>query len=309
MKIREKIDDALAWLLWLLCYMVAILPHCVRFKVLSPLVAFVLRSVIHYRRAVIVRQLKASFPDYDEAKIEGIAHRYYDHLAEMIICTLSMAKMGGKARRKIMEFDLPENFHEVVDNRNVVYLTSHYGFWEYALNIYLQTPEHYLVGAYHPLKNSVMDKLFIRLRKVDTVVLVPSKGLMRYFFNNAKSEKPALLGLGLVSDQNCPPTRGCCWHRFLNHDSLFFDGGEQLALKFGMPVYYIEMERIKAGHYRLHLVQLYDGVEEVKPHEITEKYIRLLEQTIIAKPEYWLWSHNRWKHKPDAEAKFYDNYK
>ena len=70
-----------------------------------------------------------------------------------------------------------------------------------------------------------------------------------------------------------------------------------------------EMERIKAGYYRLHLVQLYDGVEEVKPHEITEKYIRLLEQTIVAKPEYWLWSHNRWKHKPDSEAKFYDNYK
>ena len=273
------------------------------------MVAFVLRSVIHYRRAVIVRQLKESFPDYDDAKIAEIAHRNYDYLAEMIICTLSMATANGKQRRKLMEFDLPENFHEMVKGRNVAYLTSHYGFWEFSLNIYLQTPDHYLVGAYHPLTNRVMDKLFIRLRSVDTVVLVPSKGLMRYFFNNAKSEKPALLGLGLVSDQNCPPTRGCCWHRFLNHDSLFFDGGEQLALKFGMPVYYMEMERLKAGHYRLHLTQLYDGVEEVKPHEITEKYIRLLERAIVAQPEYWLWSHNRWKHKPDGEAKFYDNYK
>ena len=308
-RIKDGINDAVASVLWCICYLVAILPHCVRFKVLVPFIAFVLRDIVHYRRKTIVRQLRDSFPQKSEEELREICRRNYDFLAEMIICTISMAKMKGKERRKVMEFDVPENFQELAGNQNVVFLASHYGFWEFALNIYLQLPNHYMIGAYHPLTSGVMDKLFIRLRKVDTVVLVPSRGVMRYFFNNAKSEKPALLALGLVADQNCPPTRGCCWHKFLNHDTLFFDGGEQLALRYGMPVFYLDLERLKGGHYRIRATQLYDGSEEMKPHEITEKYIRHLERTIEAKPEEWLWSHNRWKFKPDAEAKFYDNYK
>ena len=308
-KIKDRAEDILSAVLWCFCYLIAILPHCIRFGVLVPFVAFLLRDVAHYRKKVIMRQLRDSFPQKSEEELQEICRRNYDYLAEMVICTISMAKMNGKKRRKFTEFDVPENFHELVDDQNVVFLASHYGFWEFSLNVYLLIPNHDLIGAYHPLTSGVMNKLFIRLRSVDTLVLVPSKGVMRHFFNNARSEKPRLLGLGLVADQNCPPTRGCCWHKFLNHDTLFFDGGEQLALRYGMPVFYVDLERLKGSHYRMRLTQLYDGHEEMKPHEITERYVRHLEKTIEAKPEEWLWSHNRWKFRPDAEAKFYDNYK
>ena len=310
MKIKGWVEDALARLLWLLCLLVAILPHCIRYGVLSPFIAFILRKILHYRKRIIDLQLRDSFPEKSGEELAEIKSRFYDYLAEMVVGTLSLAGMGDRARRKAIKFDLPSNFNEVVDGKNVVFLTSHYGFWEAILNIYLEMPDHYIVAAYHPLKSSVMDKLFILLRRMERVVLVPSKGLMRYFFNNARKEKPELLGLGLIADQNCPPTRGCCWHRFLNHDTLFFDGGEQLALKFSMPVYYLQLERIKGGHYRMTLEPIYDGKSEIAPHEITECYVRLLEQTIRKKPEHWLWSHNRWKHRPSKEgAKFYNDYK
>ena len=80
-------------------------------------------------------------------------------------------------------------------------------------------------------------------------------------------------------------------------------------MKFGLPVYYMELERIEAGRYRHNYTLLYDGKEEVKPHEITERYVRCLERTIETKPEYWMWSHRRWKHFPGEGAEFYDNYK
>ena len=32
------------------------------------------------------------------------------------------------------------------------------------------------------------------------------------------------------------------------------------------------------------------------PEEVTDKYFKLLEQTIDRDPANWLWSHNRWKH-------------
>ena len=30
-------------------------------------------------------------------------------------------------------------------------------------------------------------------------------------------------------------------------------------------------------------------------NEITEAHTKLLEKEIISKPQYWLWSHKRWK--------------
>jgi KDO2-lipid IV(A) lauroyltransferase len=54
-------------------------------------VAFILRSVMHYRRYVINKQLHDSFPERSEEELRAIAHRNYDQLAEMIIGTLSLA--------------------------------------------------------------------------------------------------------------------------------------------------------------------------------------------------------------------------
>ena len=308
-KAREIYENVMVALLWFLCYIVAILPRCVRYGVLRPFVSFVLNRVMHYRYDVIIRQLRDSFPEKEDVEIADICSRYYDHLAEMIVDTLSLAAMNNKKREKATEFNLTENFHEMIEGRNVVILTSHYGFWEIALNLYLATPRHHLVVAYRPIKSAIVDKLMRRLRNNESVDVVPSQQLIRHYIANRNGINGKNIVIGLISDQNCPPTKGCCWHDFLRHDSLFFDGGELLAMKFGLPVYYLELERIEAGRYRHNYTQLYDGVEDVAPHEITERYVRCLERTIEAKPEHWMWSHKRWKNRPKEDAKYYNNYK
>ena len=308
-KIKEIYENVVVYLLWILCYLFALLPRCVRYGVFAPFVAFILRRVAHYRYAVIVRQLHESFPNKSDEEVEDICNRYYDHLAEMIVGTLSLAGMNDRRRIKATEFNLTENFYEVAEGRNVVVLTSHYGFWEVALNLYLVTPKHHLVVAYRPLSSSIMDKLYRRLRSYEHVDVVASKNFMRHYVANRHGINGKNLFIGLISDQNCPVTKGCCWHNFLNHDSLFFDGGEQLAMKFTLPVYYLELERIEAGRYRHNYTLIYDGKEEIAPHEITERYVRCLERTIEEKPEYWMWSHRRWKKQPTEDSKFYNDYK
>ena len=308
-RIREIYERIMVALLWCLCWLLSILPHCVRYGVLSPFVSFIMGRVVGYRKAVIMKQLRDSFPDKSETEITEICRRYYNHLAEMVIGTLSLAGMGDRRRRKSTEFNLTEDFYEVIEGRNIIAMTSHYGFWEIALNLYLATPNHHLVVAYRPLKSVIMDRLYKRLRNNPQVDTVASQQFMRYFIANRHGINGKNIVVGLISDQNCPVTKGCCWHRFLNHDSIFFDGAEQLAMKFGMPVFYVELERIKAGHYRHKYTMIYDGEEKVDSHEITERYVRCLEQTIEAKPEYWMWSHKRWKNSPNSESKFYNDYK
>ena len=308
-KIRDIYEDVVVALLWVICWTISILPRFIRYGVLVPLVAFVMRRVVRYRYGVIMRQLRNSFPDKSEDEIADICYRYYNHLAEMIVETLSLAGMNDRRRTKSTEFNLSEDFHSVIEGKNVIVLTSHYGFWEIALNLYLCTPNHHLVVAYRPLSNPIMDKLYKRLRNNREVDVVASKNFMRHYIANRNGVNGKNIIVGLISDQNCPVTKGCCWHRFLNHDSLFFDGGEQLAMKFKLPVFYLELERIGAGRYRHNYTQIFDGVEEVAPHEITERYVRCLERTIEAKPEYWMWSHKRWKSRPKYGANFYNNYK
>ncbi len=308
-RLKEMYENCVVALLWCMCYLFALLPRRVRYGLFSPFVSFILRRVAHYRYEVIVRQLRDSFPEKSEAEINDICRRYYDHLAEMIVGTLSLAGMNDKRRRESTEFNLTENFHEIIEGRNVIVLTSHYGFWEIALNLYLCTPQHHLVVAYRPLKSTIMDKFYRRLRNSRTVDAVASQNFMRYYVANRHGINGKNIVVGLISDQNCPPTKGCCWHNFLHHDSLFFDGGEQLAVKFSLPVFYLELERLEAGRYRHNYTQIYDGVEEIRPHEITERYVRCLERTINAKPEHWMWSHKRWKNRPKEGSQFYDNYK
>uniref|UniRef100_UPI004056C1B2 lysophospholipid acyltransferase family protein n=1 Tax=Alistipes sp. TaxID=1872444 RepID=UPI004056C1B2 len=302
-------ENCVVALLWCLCYLFGILPRCVRYGVFAPFVSFILRRVVRYRYDVIMRQLRESFPQRSEAELQDICNKYYDHLAEMIVGTLSLAAMNDKKRAKSTEFNLTSGFDRAINGRNVVVLTSHYGFWEIALNLYLCTPNHHLVVAYRPLKSRIMDRLYSRLRSYDKVDVVASKHFMRHYVANRRGINGKNLVVGLISDQNCPVTKGCCWHRFLNHDSLFFDGGEQLALKFGLPVFYLELERLGAGRYRHNYTQIFDGSEEVKPHEITERYVRYLERTIEKQPEFWMWSHKRWKVSPGKESQFYNNYK
>ena len=73
------------------------------------------------------------------------------------------------------------------------------------------------------------------------------------------------------------------------------------ALRCGLPVYCCWLRRVKPGYYEMDFDRIYDGEEEVAPHEITERYVRRLEQKIREYPDLWMWSHKRWKHKSPAD--------
>ena len=225
------------------------------------------------------------------------------YLCGIELNTVTLADMDDLERARRVTFCGAADVGENIAGRNVVVLTSHYGFWEYySFAALWLCRAHRLMVAYHPLKARAWDDFYMKLRKIDCVNPVSSKKFMRYFMHHRDGIDGNNLVIGLISDQNSPPRGECHWYRFLNHDSLFFDGGEHLALKFGLPVYYLELDRVKRGYYRCSYKMIYDGREQVEPHEITERYVRNLERTIVRRPELWLWSHNRWKFRREPVA-------
>lgn len=304
-RVKSIINGVRAEAMWILCRSIAVLPYWFQYYVLLEVVCFILRFVVRYRRRLIIRQLSDSFPEKSHAEIVAICHKYYRSLAEMIINTITLSGMSDTERARRVTFHGTAEVQQIIAGRNAVALTSHYGFWEYYTFASLWLSRHRIVVAYHPIKDLAMDEFYRRLRRMRSVDAVASNQFMRFYMNHKEGIDGKHLVIGLISDQNSPPRGDVHWYRFLNHDSLFFYGGEQLALKFGLPVFYLELQRIRRGYYHCEYKLIYDGKEQVEPYEITERYVRALERTIVRRPELWMWSHNRWKYKrmPDNSFK------
>ncbi len=300
MENKSRKQRFLTELVWVLCCGVGKMPYWFQYYLLQEIIYFVLRYVMHYRRKLIMRQLRESFPERDGREVTRICNAYYNTLAEMIVNTITLAGMSDEERTRRVTFHGTDEVRDDIRGKNCIALTSHYGFWEYYPFASLWLHEHQLVVAYHKLKDPVMDEIMLRLRRTDRVTPVNSAQFLRYYIQNQEGIDGRNLALGMVSDQNSPPRgKEVHWFRFLNHDTIFFDGAESLAMKFHLPVYYMELSRIKRGYYNCRFVRIHDGVEPVEQYEITERFVRLLENAIVAKPELWMWSHNRWKYRPD----------
>ena len=206
-----------------------------------------------------------------------------------------------KCRQVVVVKDLEKQM-AAVEGRDWIALTAHLGCWEYCSFWGIIVPSQVVVAVYHPLRSRVFDELYKRLRSHANICPVPMAESLRFYLRNReKGIDGKNIVMGLIADQNPPRRPDSHWFRFLNRDTIFFDGGEKLALRCGLPVYCCWLRRVKPGYYEMDFDRIYDGEEEVAPHEITERYVRRLEQKIREYPDLWMWSHKRWKHKSPAD--------
>ena len=285
-------------LLWILCRGFALLPHCIRHYFFGTLCFLLLCDVLHYRRKVIMDNLRRSFPDKSEKELQKICRGTYKNLAEQIINTISQAGVSDRTLMHRMKVNDAEKIQKEIGDRSAIMLTAHFGPWEAGSTVSLVVPDQTFVAVYHKLTNPVIDELMKRIRQHTNVELVDMKHTMRHFIDN-RNKRP--IAMGLIADQNPVLRANMHWYKFLHQWTAFFEGGETLALKYHLPVYYFSPKRLSAGHYEGTFTLIYDGEEQVEPFTITERYVRLLENDINANPEMWMWSHRRWKHTPPAE--------
>lgn len=285
-------------LLWLWAWLFAVMPYWFKYYVVENLLYFLLCYVLRYRRKVVRRNLRNSFPEKSERELAEICRRFYRTLAELFVDTINMAHMSADKARTVLTVKGLEEHRAAVKGRDWIALTAHYGCWEYCSYWGLYEPSQMLVAVYHPLRSVVMERFYQRLRNYENSTTVAMKECLRFYLRNRETGIDGKnLVMGLIADQNPPRRPDSHWFRFLNQDTIFFDGGEKLALRCHLPVYFVRMERLQRGRYQMSFELLYDGEEEVAPNEITERYVRRLEAVIVERPELWIWSHRRWKHK------------
>lgn len=284
--------------LWCSARLFAVLPYWFKFYVVENLLFFLLFYVVRYRRNVVTVNLSRSFPEKSQKQIAQLRRKFYRTLAEIIIDTINMAGASDEKLRSLIIIEESEEHRAAVRGRDWIAMTAHFGCWEYCSRWGLYEPDQITVAVYHPLRNPVVEHFYRRLRNNDNATTVAMKDCLRFYLRNRESGIDGKrLVMGLIADQNPPRRPDSHWFRFLNQETLFFDGGEKLALRCNLPVYFVKLERMGRGRYKLSFEQLYDGVEPLTENEITERYVRVLENAILEHPELWLWSHKRWKHK------------
>ena len=287
--------------LWLGARVFAAMPYWFKYYVVENLIFVLLRYCLRYRMKVVKTNLRNSFPEKDERELAVIRRRFYRTLAEIFVDTINLAGLTSEKGRSLLTVKGLEEQKERVGGRDWIAMTAHFGCWEYCSFWGLYDPTQIVVAVYHPLRSRIVEAFYQRLRNGDYATTVAMKESLRFYLRNrAGGIGGRNLVMGLIADQNPPRRPDSRWFRFLNQDTIFFDGGEKLALRCQLPVYFVKMERLRRGRYEMSFELIYDGKEEVAEYEITQRYVRMLEAEIRRRPELLMWSHRRWKHKRNA---------
>lgn len=296
-------DTLLYWLLNAFVWSLAILPMWILYR-LSDLSFLLLYHVVRYRRRVVWRNIRGSFPDRTDRECRQIARRFYRHFADYIFETIKLRHVSDCWMRRHFVFDGIDMSDRLLDEgKSVIVYFSHCGNWEWATSVTLWSDRFSRIipgQVYRPLKSKPMDRLMLRLRSRFHSVGYPKATVFRDLLRDKMEGRQSYTGF--MSDQK--PSHGDRVHilRFLNRPTAVITGTELAARRLGAAALYWDMEKTRRGHYRVTMRLIADDVSKTPEYAVTDAYIRMLEQTIDRQPHIWLWSHNRWKKPVEMPA-------
>lgn len=274
-------------------YLLSLLPFPLLY-LLSDGLYFILYKILGYRKAIVHKNLKNSFPEKTDQEIKALSKRYYGYLCDLFLetfktLTISRSEMLRRCTIDPYAVKLFEQFAE--KKENLIIVMGHKGNWEWAGNTFSLCCRHQLYVIYHPLENKDFNGLVCKMRTRFGTKLIA----MQDTFRDMVRHKQELNATAFIADQAPSPDKAF-WMTFLHQDTPVFMGTEKIAQKMKYPIVYVSVHRIKRGFYTLTAELLPAPAAATQEGEITKTHTRRLERDIMDQPETWLWSHRRWKH-------------
>ncbi|MCD8739862.1 lysophospholipid acyltransferase family protein [Mucilaginibacter roseus] len=276
-------------------YLVSLLPFWFLYLIADVLFV-VIYSVTGYRRKVVQQNLRNAFPeksDEERSKIERDFFRYFADLIVEIIKGITLSERQIVKRIKVLNVELINSYFE--QGRSVIGAVGHYGNWEMsALGLGIITDRPRLI-VYKPLSNKIFERFFIHVRSRFGATLVAMKNTLRKMSDIRRQISITVL----VADQTPVQHEAQYFTTFLNQPTAVFLGIEKLAKMMDAVVVFCDIKRVKRGYYTCTFVPLAENPKQTAEYEVTELHVKYLENMIRQQPQYWLWTHRRWKFKPE----------
>jgi Kdo2-lipid IVA lauroyltransferase/acyltransferase len=275
-------------------YFITLLPLRVLY-IFSDFLFLLLYYFPSYRREVVSKNLRNAFPEKSEKERKTIERRFYRHMADLFVESVKVTHMGPKQMSRRFRFRDMTLLDRLFDeDRDVLAVCNHYNNWEWLSSMPLYSRFRALT-IYKPLKNKYFDRYMFDLRSKYGVEPAPMQNILKVLIKHRKENVKTVSAF--IADQAPPKGEHVHWAHFLNQETAFYTGTEKVAVMLNMAVVFVHIIKVRRGYYEVEVTPVSENPKAEEPGAITEKHIHILEEIIREKPEYWLWSHKRWKHK------------
>ena len=261
---------------------------------LSDFLYLIIFHLAGYRKKVVYGNLRNSFPEKSEEEIKEIAQKFYHHFCDISLESIKLHSISEKELDKRITFSGVEKTHEYFEQgKSIIVLGMHYNNWEWNASGQ-RFVKHQTKMIYNPVRNNVeMERFILNMRERFGAHSVPVHLSARTAIKFDKDERPG--ALWLAADQT-PFQTSKFWTTFLNQETPFFQGPDKIAVKTNQPVFFVHFEKLRRGRYQTHFIELFSEPAKETSETILLTYIEMAERIIRKTPQYWLWSHRRWKH-------------
>jgi len=265
----------------------------------ADLVAWLAWRVVRVEQRALRANLTASFPDFSEAQLQRLMRDYYRSFAQVLVEVVRSVNLSPQElnRRVVLEGFEPVRA-ALASGTPVLLVAAHQCNWEWmllALSLQLGYP---LEAAYKPLVDGWAQREMLKARSRFGARLIPAQELLAQVLKGGRTPR----AIAMVADQEPRTSERRHWTRFMNRDTAFFMGTEEIARVTKFPAFFVGLRRTARGHYAMSITPLSQPGEKLAPGVLTERYARLVEAQIQASPADWPWSHKRWKLKKSLYA-------
>lgn len=273
---------------------IALLPFSVLYW-LSDLLYFINTHLIKYRYSVTNENLKAALPNKSDDELQTIRTKFYRHFFDFALESVKLYSMGHAAMKERISFKGLQEMGELAQERNgAIILAFHHNNWEWCTYAQSKLSSPVLMVYNPPRHNKPMEDFLIKSRGKWGGQVVRANGAARYALKYKQNKQPAILWL--AADQRAL-ARSEFWTDFLNREASFFSGPQLLAKRLNHPVFFQHVKKVARGKYEASYTLLINEPAKLSSNEILRIYVQKMEEVIKSEPEYYLWTHKRWKHK------------
>jgi len=258
--------------------------------------------VTGYRKKVVLENLKLSFPKKTEAELRIISKKFFKHFIDLIMESVKAFSISKKQLSKRYTYKNPELVNAYVkEGRNIALVGAHQANWEWSFGISMVLDID-VYGAYTKLNNKYFEKWVRKSREKFGVIGYKTSDTVRGIQKNMNDNKQG--AYILLSDQSPQPHKTYYWREFFNIKVPVHTGAEMLSKKFDLVVINYVTRKIKRGYYETEFQLITDTPKEFDDYQLTDKYTKLTEENIKVQPEFYLWSHRRFKHRDKVPKEF-----
>jgi Kdo2-lipid IVA lauroyltransferase/acyltransferase len=281
-------------ILYPLLWLISILPFRLLY-IFSDGIYFLVYRIIGYRKKVVRRNIALALPHLSEEERIQIEKKFYAHMCDMFLEMIKTMNITQKEIDERFKFSNLETYQELEKKeKSIALMCAHYASYEWVLsmNKHISFKGY---GIYKQIANKYFDKLVRNIRSKFKAYLITTKQTKSTIENNTKD---GILGVyGFASDQTPRWSKLLHWHHFMGIETPIHTGAESLAKKYDMNVIFLRTKKIKRGYYEASFEVMTEDVQSIPNYKLSEDFMAKVEQQIYEQPEFYLWTHKRWKHK------------